>query len=112
MRLVQCHGGSIASGAARPRVIRSLFPDRGLDRMLRLEERLQRKLTQVAQTSVSRERRFQRPPGSRSRPELVPASSSEQPRFLPSSSDVGRAPTGALRRYEVVHHRVRRVHPA
>jgi hypothetical protein len=51
MRLVQRHGRIDRIGSPHDRVfIRCFFPDRGLDRVLRLEERLQRKLIQAAQS--------------------------------------------------------------
>lgn len=49
MRLVQRHGRIDRIGSTHDRVfIRCFFPDRGLDRVLRLEERLKRKLAQAA----------------------------------------------------------------
>lgn len=49
MRLVQRHGRIDRIGSPHERVfIRCFFPDRGLDRILRLEERLKRKLAQAA----------------------------------------------------------------
>jgi hypothetical protein len=51
MRLVQRHGRIDRIGSPHERVfIRCFFPDRGLDRILRLEERLKRKLTQAAKS--------------------------------------------------------------
>lgn len=49
MRLVQRHGRIDRIGSSHDRVfIRCFFPDRGLDRVLGLEERLKRKLAQAA----------------------------------------------------------------
>jgi hypothetical protein len=49
MRLVQRHGRIDRIGSEHDRAyIRCFFPDRGLDRVLRLEERLKRKLAQAA----------------------------------------------------------------
>jgi hypothetical protein len=51
MRLVQRHGRIDRIGSPHDSVfIRCFFPDRGLDRILRLEERLKRKLTQAARS--------------------------------------------------------------
>ena len=100
MRLVQRHGRIDRIGSPHERVfIRCFFPDRGLDRILRLEERLKRKLAQAAR-SVGVE--SETLPGSK----VEPTSSSVRParrssacaartRLCSSAAAKGRPPTPA-----------------